>query len=32
MQGTIKILDCTLRDGGQGLEAINNNGIITESF
>ena len=28
----IKILDCTLRDGGQGLENFYNNGIKTEEF
>ena len=28
----IKLLDCTLRDGGQGLENFFNNGIKTEEF
>lgn len=32
MNGTLQILDCTLRDGGQGLENLNANGIKTESF
>ena len=32
MQGNIKLLDCTLRDGGQGLEDLNKNGIKTEIF
>lgn len=32
MNGTIHVLDCTLRDGGQGLENINNSGIKTECF
>lgn len=32
MSGTLKVLDCTLRDGGQGLENLNNNGIKTEIF
>lgn len=32
MQGNIKLLDCTLRDGGQGLEDLNKNGIRTEIF
>lgn len=32
MSGTIQILDCTLRDGGQGLENLNANGIKTEYF
>ena len=29
---SIKVLDCTLRDGGQGLENFYNNGIKTEEF
>lgn len=29
---SIKLLDCTLRDGGQGLEDLNKNGINTEVF
>lgn len=32
MTKTIQVLDCTLRDGGQGLENRNNNGIKTQSF
>lgn len=32
MRGRLKVLDCTLRDGGQGLESINSNGIKTEIF
>jgi 4-hydroxy 2-oxovalerate aldolase len=32
MPGTLQVLDCTLRDGGQGLEDLNSNGIKTESF
>lgn len=32
MSGNISILDCTLRDGGQGLENLNDNGIRTEEF
>lgn len=32
MSGTLHILDCTLRDGGQGLENLNANGIKTEIF
>lgn len=28
----VQVLDCTLRDGGQGLEAINNIGEETEKF
>ncbi len=32
MEGTLQILDCTLRDGGQGLEDLNSNGIETEIF
>ena len=32
MSGTLKVLDCTLRDGGQGLESLNSNGIKTENF
>lgn len=32
MSGTIQILDCTLRDGGQGLESLNDIGIETEIF
>ena len=32
MSGTVQILDCTLRDGGQGLENLNSNGIKTEIF
>lgn len=30
--GTLKVLDCTLRDGGQGLESLNTSGITTEVF
>lgn len=32
MGGTLQVLDCTLRDGGQGLENLNKNGIKTEAF
>lgn len=32
MQESIQLLDCTLRDGGQGLEAINSNGQKTAFF
>lgn len=32
MSGSLKVLDCTLRDGGQGLENLNSNGIKTEIF
>lgn len=32
MKGSLKVLDCTLRDGGQGLENINSNNIKTEYF
>lgn len=32
MGGTLQVLDCTLRDGGQGLENLNKNGIKTEVF
>jgi Isopropylmalate/homocitrate/citramalate synthases len=32
MNGTIKVLDCTLRDGGQCLEDLNKNGMKTEQF
>ena len=32
MKGTLQVLDCTLRDGGQGLENLNSNGIKTEIF
>lgn len=32
MSGILKVLDCTLRDGGQGLENLNSNGITTEIF
>lgn len=32
MQGNIKVLDCTLRDGGQGLMDINSCGIETEHY
>ncbi len=32
MEGTLQVLDCTLRDGGQGLENLNSNGIKTEIF
>lgn len=32
MQENIKLLDCTLRDGGQGLEDMDKNGIQTEIF
>lgn len=32
MDKRIKVLDCTLRDGGQGLENFLNNGIKTEEF
>ncbi len=31
-KGTVKLLDCTLRDGGQGLEAINKNYTKTKVF
>lgn len=29
MQGNVKLLDCTIRDGGRGLEDLNNLGIET---
>lgn len=32
MSVILKVLDCTLRDGGQGLENLNANGIKTEIF
>ncbi|MCH5197161.1 MAG: hypothetical protein J1F28_10620 [Oscillospiraceae bacterium] len=32
MNGTINVLDCTLRDGGQGLEDLNKYGFKTEEF
>lgn len=32
MKGSLKVLDCTLRDGGQCLENLNANGIKTEIF
>ena len=32
MSGNVSILDCTLRDGGQGLESLNTSGIKTEVF
>lgn len=32
MNGNIKVLDCTLRDGGLGLEDFSKNDIITETF
>lgn len=32
MSQNFQILDCTLRDGGQGLENLNSNGIKTENF
>lgn len=32
MKAKLKVLDCTLRDGGQGLENLNSNGIKTEIF
>ena len=32
MERKIQVLDCTLRDGGQGLIDINGSGIKTESF
>ena len=32
MQKQVQLLDCTLRDGGQGLEDLNKNGINTEVF
>lgn len=31
-KGKIELLDCTLRDGGQGLESLNKSGIKTEIF
>lgn len=32
MHGNVRVLDCTLRDGGLGLEDFNKNGIKTEFF
>lgn len=32
MQKQVQLLDCTLRDGGQGLEDLNKNGINTDGF
>ena len=32
MGAILNVLDCTLRDGGQGLENLNANGIKTEIF